>query len=185
MKRIFLSVLLLLLCFIGKVLAQDSSALEKDGASLKRTWLGLGLGRGTVVRSENANGAGILNLNHLRGRNLFTLRTATAFDGLDGEGGTDLGLLYGRARSWGWGHSSLSAGLALMSDRKDVVLFDESQEADNRTTTTVGIPLQGQIYITLPTGSGWVGAKIGGFANLNPERSFVGATVGLVIGDLR
>lgn len=85
------------------------------------------------------------------------------------------------------GHASLGAGIALTWGQHERVVVRDRYEtsADPSTAIVIGVPIRGQGYLTPPLGYGWIGLKLSSFANVNGERSFVGFTVGVLLGDLR
>jgi hypothetical protein len=161
-----------------------------------RAWLGAGLGVGTLFDGDGVEddigGAlgGVLYASYQSGVHVFSLRAAAAGEFVFGDTFIDVGLLYGRARPGRSSHASLSVGLALVfgERRCDGFLFVCSSEegvefADEvEYVVTVGLPVEAQLFWR-PTSFGGFGLY--GFANLNREASFVGATVGLQLGDLR
>ena len=84
----------------------------------------------------------------------------------------DIGILYGRIAKASYGFASISAGISLVQgDRRYGKVF-----------FTVGIPVEAQLFWTPPAFSGIVFYV---FANLNKEKSFVGALLCIQIGKLR
>jgi hypothetical protein len=136
-----------------------------------------------AVVSENRTG--VFSLNHIRAGHSVGVRYTQAigtdvWTGPDLLGGfrSEVGLLYGRPVTWDWGQVSLQSGVALV--------WGEAFTSDSGSGTTVGVPLQAKLYLTVPYRPlDWLGVKVGGYGNVNPEDSFGGATVGLVIGKLR
>ena len=160
-----------------------------------RSWVGIGAGIGYVAAGsapeqdviDNA-GVGVLYVSSQRGANGFSLRGAGAIE-LFGDGIADLGLLYGRATTGGGSYGSFGIGVAVVtgSFREDGLDLcgilsdrDDCPDTSPQGFTTVGIPLEVQLALR----GRHVGIGIYGFANLNPESSFVGATVSLHVGRL-
>ncbi len=125
-----------------------------------------------------------LSAHHVRAPHLFSARFLGESPGrgfLEGffqESRSELGGLYGRSTNWDWGHASVSTGVA--------VVWEEAYSSGPVNWTTVGLPLEATLYLTIPYRPiDWLGLKVGGHGNINLEDSFAGATVGLVIGKLR
>lgn len=162
---------------------QVARAQSADSSSnpVRRGWLYIGIGLGTAEGIDSDAGAALLSVNYQRGPHLFSAGVVYIFEIL-GYSSTDLGLLYGRALSWPWGHASLSAGVAFTWTSNTEFVFSQEGGFLEYTKTSLGIPLQVQVWVapfpdTLPIGIG-----VAGFANLNHMRSFAGATFGLIIG---
>lgn len=171
----------LVACLAGPLyppMAQDTSSLNTEQKASPRTWFGLEGGRST------SGGFTItMSASHVRSPHLFGLRflgesPGKGFsEGFFEESHSELGSVYGRGTNWDWGHASLSTGIA--------VVWKETA-SESITWTTAGLPLQTTLYLTIPYRPvDWIGLQVGGHANINPEHSFGGATVGLVIGKLR
>ena len=168
-----------LLVSSSAALAQDPPTVPSERKSDTRLWFGWG----TEVESQDATG--ILNVNYVRSNHFFGIRYtgavgANVWTGTEllGEVRSEVSLLYGRPVTWDWGHASLAGGIA--------VVWGEGLISESGSTTTIGIPLQAMLYVTPPYRPvDWLGFQIGWNANVNPERSFGGVTVGLVIGKLR
>lgn len=168
-----------LLGLSGTALAQDSSSTSEGEERDLRTWFSLEM----AVVSENRTG--VFSLNHVRSGHFVGVRYTQAI-GTDVWRGPELlggfrseaGLLYGRPVTWDWGQASLQSGIALV--------WGEAFTSDSGSGTTIGIPLQATLYLTVPYRPlDWLGVKVGGYGNVNPEDSFGGVTVGFVIGKLR
>jgi hypothetical protein len=168
-----------LLGLSGTALAQDSSSTSEGEARPLRTWFSLEM---AVV---SANRTGVFSLNHLRSGHIVGVRYTQAigtdvWTGPDLLGGfrSEVGLLYGRPVTWDWGQASLQSGVGLV--------WGEAFTSDSGSGTTIGIPLQATLYLTVPYRPlDWLGVKVGGYGNVNPEDAFGGRTVGFVIGQLR
>lgn len=159
-------------------------------------WIGAGLGPGMLFDGDQAEEdvggsfSGVAYASYQSGIHVFSLRTATSGELLFGDNFLDVGLLYGRARTGVSRHASVSVGVALVigERRCDGFLFLCSSEDgvefadDLERVVTVGLPIEAQLL--------WRPALFGGFglygfANLNPEASFVGATLGFQLGAFR
>jgi hypothetical protein len=100
----------------------------------------------------------------------------------------DVGVLYGRIAKASYGFASISAGISLVGGvRRGRYLsssggwFGTSYYEEN-DFITVGIPVEAQLFWTpLP----FFGIGFYGFANLNTEKSFVGALLCIQFGILR
>jgi hypothetical protein len=158
--------------------AQDSTSVPSQDNKDIRAWLSFEGGQsisGGFVMQMSANY--IRSSHHFSARLLGESPGEGFFQGFHEEGRSELGFLYSRAEKWDWGHASVGTGVA--------VLWGETASG-SVTWTTAGLPVQATLYLTIPYRPiDWLGLKIGGHANLNPEDSFAGATVGLVIGKLR
>lgn len=173
------------------VLAAPDGLAQSDG----RWWLGFGAGIGHVGEGNQtdqdevgSDGAGALYGSYQTGANLFSVRSAGAFE-LFGDGVLDLGVLYGRATIGEGGHVSFGIGLAVVTgyyqdDGLDFCgLFGDPSDCPDTSTEgflTAGIPLEVQLALR----GRYVGIGIYGFANLNRESSFFGATISLHAGRL-
>jgi hypothetical protein len=163
----------------GTALAQDSSSTSEGEERDRRTWFSFEM----AVVSEHRTG--VFGLNHVRSGHFVGVRYTQAigtdvWTGPELLGGfrSEVGLLYGRPVTWNWGQASLQSGIALV--------WGEAFTSDSGSGTTVGVPLQATLYLTVPYRPlDWLGVKVGGYGNVNPEDSFGGVTVGFVIGKLR
>ena len=158
--------------------AQTASSVDAS-PDAPRTWLSFEGGHST-----SGGFVGRMSANYVRSPHLFSLRFVGESPGRGFLGGlfnktrSELGGLYGRSANWDWGHASVSTGVA--------VVWEKSYGSGPVNWTTVGVPLQATLYLTIPYRPiDWLGLKVGGHGNINPEDSFAGATVGLVIGKLR
>lgn len=151
--------------------AQDSTSAPSQDNKDVRAWVSFESGPTTPA---------VLSLNYARSSHLFGLRF-TGVSGLLLDSQYEFAPLYGRMVNWDWGHVSAGTGVAVVWERESS--FSGSGPVN---WTTVGVPVQATLYLTIPYRPiDWLGLKVGGHANLNPEDSFAGATVGLVIGKLR
>jgi hypothetical protein len=161
----------------GASLAQDTASAKSKEEPIIRTWFGWETGL-----TVSGHATGILSLNHVRSPHLFSTRYTRTLgeraEGFPGDVRSVFGILYGRSATWGWGHASLESGITLV--------WSQSLLSRSVSRTTVGLPLQATLYLTPPYRPlDWIGLQFEGHANMNPERSFAGLTVGLVIGNLR
>ncbi|MGB9591901.1 MAG: hypothetical protein ACPL1K_05230 [Candidatus Kryptoniota bacterium] len=98
----------------------------------------------------------------------------------------DIGLLYGRSAKASYGLASVSGGVSFVGGvRRGKYLSSSgwfSSRYEELPFFTVGIPVEGQLFWTpLP----FLGIGFYGFANLNAEKSFIGALLCIQIGKLR
>ena len=186
---------LLVACCVAFAIAPSARAQAGSGV-----WIGAGLGLGALFDGERVEGerendvggslSGALYASYRSGVHVVSLRTAASGEVLFGDNVVDIGLLYGRARTRPGGHASVSIGLALVigERRCDGFLALCSSEdgvglaREVERFVTVGLPVEAQLFWR-PLSFGGFGLY--GFANLNPEASFIGATVGFQLGDFR
>ncbi|PEN05203.1 hypothetical protein CRI93_13400 [Longimonas halophila] len=160
----------------GVASAQDSTSVSSQNNKDIRAWLSFEGGPTTPDE-----GATLLSLNYARSSHLFGLRFIGTSEGFFSDARYELAPLYGRMINWDWGHASGGTGVAVVWEREGSL-----SGSGPVNWTTVGVPVQATLYLTIPYRPiDWLGLKIGGHANVNPEDSFAGATVGLVIGKLR
>lgn len=133
-----------LLGILGAVVAQDTTSASSQKKTDIRTWFGSKSG-GTT----SGNPTGVVSLNHVRSSHVFGVRylwttgtNAWTGTGWLGELRYEIGLLYGRPVTWDWGHASLESGLA--------VVWGEPLTSESASRTTVGIPFQANLYVTIP-----------------------------------
>jgi hypothetical protein len=140
-------------------------------------WLNFGLGAGSI--GEEGGIAINANLSYQFDSNLLSLRTVGNGE-LFGKSMTDYGVLYGRSLSQNSLFVSVGAGLAMVEGSISHGLFsDEEPEAIG---PVLGIPLEVQLFWRPLS---FLGIGIYGFANINQEESFTGATLNLQLGKLR
>lgn len=186
---IYLSVIVIS-CLPLSTWAQSAGpASASAGESLTRFWIGAGVGLGELIEGEddpNDEGggalAGALYGSYQFGPNLLSARTAFSGE-LFGDNFADYGILYGRATTGRLGHASVSAGVAVVSGSysDDRLILDPDGDEPERVLT-VGLPVEVQLmWRPLP----FFGLGLYGFANLNPEASFVGATLSAQLGLMR
>ena len=159
------------------ILAQDSNSVSssEDNRDIRG---GFSWEVGLTTTDE---GMAAMGLNYVRSSHLFGLRYSWRAERLFADSRSEFAALYGRAANWDWGHASIGTGMAVLWERGG-----SSSGSGSVRWTTVGLPVQATLYLTVPYRPvDWLGLKIGGHANINPEDSFAGATVGLIIGSLR
>ena len=76
--------------------------------------------------------------------------------------------------------SSFGAGVSLVSGSISKGLFAE--EEPEEIGPTIGLPLEAQLFWR---SFRFIGIGLYGYANINPEESFAGATLNIQIGKLR
>ena len=140
----------------------------------KNFWINLGLGKGSVTQNAAALSA---NATYQSGKNVVTLR-AVGTGELFGKSVGDYGLLYGRTLKQEQVFVSVGVGLAVVEGTISHGLFSNKEKIG----PTIGIPVEAQLF--------WrpfrfLGIGLYGFANLNPEEPFVGATLSFQFGKLR
>lgn len=156
--------------------AQDSTSVPSQDNKDIRAWLSWEVGPTTPD-----GGAANLSLNYARSSHLFGLRFTWMSEKFFSGNRYEFAPSYGRMVNWDWGHASAGTGIALVWEREGSL-----SGSGPVNWTTVGLPVQATLYLTIPYRPiDWLGLKIGGHANVNPEDSYAGATVGLVIGKLR
>ena len=157
--------------FAAAVLAAPQVAVAQDDAGQRAVWGALGIALGTV-------GLGLqLDLSHHRDGTLWKARWATQYNFAHSTerpmlSVSELGVLIGRGRpvSSNWG--SLSVGLAAVSG-------DRGSMATPSGFTTVGLVGEAQLI------SGrWPHISLTFGGNLNPEHSYAGGALSLVLGRL-
>lgn len=161
MKRIVAAAALALL-LAAPLRAQEAGAEASDPA----LWAAAGLGPGTE------GGAALLALRFSPGGHLFSARVAGSFGITEGEGRTDVGLLYGRRLLWNGLYLHASAGVA----------YVYHEEADDETSGELGAPLS--------VGVGWapvpvIALGIEAFANVNRTEHFGGIVLEVELGLIR
>lgn len=158
--------------------AQNASSDTKEDYF----WVNMGGGFASVSGGLGEDEGGIsggIGFSYCRGSSLFSIRGIINEEfklDLWGYSGPpdrvwDIGALYGRAAKVSWGVASISAGIGLVGMSHNEI-----------SSYRLGITLENQIFWT-PIST--MGIGIYGFANLNSEKSFVGALVCLQIGRLR
>jgi len=100
----------------------------------------------------------------------------------------DVGVLYGRIAKASYGFASVSAGISLVGGVRRGRYLSSSggwfgtRYFEEKNFITVGIPVEAQLFWT-PLA--FFGIGLYGFANLNIEKSFVGALLCIQFGKLR
>ena len=161
--------------------AQEADSLSSADPSTTYGWMGYEIG-------PTASGGAVASLglvNHVQPPHLFHARLFSEISGaaeapLSGRpfhGGIEV--LYGRTTTWRLGRASLATGLSLGGEGPSFAIFGEPN-----IRTVVGLPVEASIHL-VPPRFDVVGLKLGARANLNPERSFVGLSAGLVVGSIR
>ena len=159
--------------------AQDASSNTEE----HHYWLNVGGGFGWVHGGLGEDPAGVsggISLSYQKGSSLFSIRGVGNEEfkldlwGYSGppERVWDIGVLYGRITKASYGLASISGGVSIVG----------ASEYEGITCYRIGFPVEGQLFWTP---SSMVGIGIYGFANLNSEKSFIGALLCLQIGILR
>jgi hypothetical protein len=163
--------------------------------------IGLGLGVAAIANASSGIAArGGLTV-PFRGANLMTLRVAYAEEFLlftsPSMSVWDVGVLYGRQARGKWTYGSAAAGLALtggMQRGARVTSYSEcyfleclgqlfaGTDYEERPFTTVGIPFELEAGFTF---SSVIGIALNVFGNVNQKQSTLGASLSLLLGDLR
>ena len=144
-------------------------------ANEKYFWFNFGMGKGSVGTHAFALEA---NASYQFGKNLITLRSAGTAE-LFGKSIGDYGLLYGIILKQQPTFVSFGVGLAFVGGSISQGLF--STKEPEKIGPTIGLPLEVQLFFRPAR---FLGIGLYGFANLNPEESFVGATISLQLGKL-
>lgn len=162
------------------VYAQDITC----DSSAQFYWFNAGGGASSVQGGLGESSFGVspgVSFSYQLGNNLFSVRHVYNVEfqiHVFGESSTpeavwDVGALYGRIAKASYGFASISGGISIVG---------EVRPYKERTFLTAGIPFETQLFWTpLPS----FGIGIYGFANLNREKSFVGALLCIQIGKLR
>lgn len=162
---------LFLFSFTNAINAQSTNSKIDD----KFFWINLGLGPSTVDDGSGFN----MNATYQFNRNILSLRL-TFSGALFGKTIGDYGILYNYALTSSKVLSSFGVGVSLVSGSISKGLFPE--EEPEEIGPTVGLPLEAQLF--------WrpfrfIGIGLYGYANINPEESFAGATLSVQLGKLR
>lgn len=98
----------------------------------------------------------------------------------------ELGVLYGRFAHASYGVASIAGGIGFVGgvhrSRHVVSSGWLVTKYEPLVFRTIGLPVEGQLFWTPLS---FLGIGLYGFANLNPERSFVGALLCFQFGDFR
>jgi hypothetical protein len=147
---------------------------------------GLGLHPGALSLGGSLcyqSGKNLLSFRYLRNEEFQILRTA-----LPSETVWDTGVLYERIAKALLGFVSISTGISLVSGVRRGRYLSSSggwfgtSYYEEKNFITVGIPIEVQLFWT---SSNSFGIGFYGFANLNKEKSFIGALLCIQIGKLR
>ncbi len=169
LKRAFRSAILLLLPATLPLYAQHTPSNGPD----PRFWIGTGVGAG-VSPGIDGGLAGHVNISYRFGKSVVTARIASAGD-IIGDSFFDVGALYGLALEHEKMFASAGVGLAYVDGRRSEGFFGNREEVH----PTVGMPFEVQLsYRPIR----YIGVSIYGFADLNWEENFAGATMGLQMG---
>jgi len=158
--------------------AEAAQAPATSNGRDSRFWIGSGLGVAALTIADEQGifgvAAGNLNATYQFGRTLVSARVTLATLVI-GEIYSDVGLLYGRVLSEGSFFASVGAGVAYV-EGDYTGLFGDNEEL----FATIGLPLEVQLFVRPFR---FIGVGIYGFANVNPEQSFTGATFSVQIGN--
>lgn len=157
--------------------AEAAQAPATSNGRDSRFWIGSGLGVAALTIADEQGifgvAAGNLNATYQYGRTLVSARVTLATLPF-GPIYSDVGLLYGRVLSQGSFFASVGAGVAFVEGNYVGV-------GDNEDLfSTIGLPLEVQLFARPFR---FIGVGIYGFANVNPEQSFLGATFSVQIGN--
>ena len=180
---VIISTVLMLLTTKSQAYVQQDTSDSKPNLS----WLNLGLGVGSIGLSAGAS------FSYNFGSSLISIRSVAnsefkIFGPSPSENVWDLGVLYGRSAKASYGVASISGGIAIVGGvRRGRYLgstggFFSSDKYESLTFSTIGIPIEGQLFWTPFS---FFGIGIYGFGNLNPEQSFAGALLCLEFGEVR
>lgn len=158
----------------GFTYADDRSVANK---SREWFWFNLGI-------SPEISPAGGIVVSGQRGAQLISARF---IDGIDPSGSDwslwEAGVLYGKSAKSRRGLASIAAGVgAIGGNEPRLLLCPPCRPASPRPSTTIGLPLEVQLFWT-PTSI--LGLGLYFFGNLNAENSFVSALLAVQFGRLR
>ena len=169
---------LLVMCLIALVLHTGNSPIyaqdTSNNSKAKLYWANAGLGGSSFALSSG------ISLSSQSGRSLVSIRFIynKPFSLAPREETVwDVGALYGLSAKASCGFASISGGVGIIGG----VRYRRSSN-EWPTFLTVGIPIEGQLFWTPLS---FLGIGIYGFADLNPEKSFVGALLCIQLGKLR
>ena len=160
----------------GQDISRDSSA--------QFGWVNGGLGASSVSGGLGESSFGVspgVSFSYQLGNNLYSVRHVYNVEfqinvfGVSSplEAVWDVGILYGRISKASSGFAAISGGVSIVG---------AVRHHEERTIITAGFPVEGQLFWT-PLD--FFGIGIYGFANLNKEKSFIGALFCIQIGKLR
>ena len=160
----------------GQDISRDSSA--------QFGWVNGGFGASSVKGGLGDNSFGVspgVSFSYQLGNNLYSVRHVYNVEfqinvfGVSSplEAVWDVGILYGRISKASYGFASISGGVSIVGAVRPY---------EERTIITAGFPVECQLFWT-PLD--FFGIGIYGFANLNKEKSFIGALLCIQIGKLR
>ncbi len=176
--------------------ANSAFGEEHKPAQVTSGWFTGGVGGGAGTKNLSGIGSYVALSLALNENRLLSFRSSgvTEFDIFGSispdESSTDYGVLYGmRTSGQHLGYLSVSAGLSLVSSVKRGRFLSSSggwlfgtSSYETVQKYTIGIPFEGQAVFKP---FDFIGVGLVCFGNINPERSFVGAALGLYLGDLR
>jgi len=160
-----------------------------DSSKKDLFWVNVGLGIGSSGGAAGANfsyhfGSTLVSLRYVYGEEIRGM-----FEGPSPlESVWDLGLLYGVSEKASYGVVSVSAGVGLVGGVRRGRYLGSSgwwfshDTYEKVSFSTLGVPMEGQLFWTP---SSHLGVGVYAFANLNRERSFIGALLCVQIGALQ
>jgi hypothetical protein len=174
-----------------------SSSSTLSNTDYTGTWwinggAGFGVIKGNSTYNDTSNTGPAIGLSFnyaVKNNQLLTIRglTASNFNLFDGDAyGSDIGVLYGVMKKTDNVMISASAGLAYtyINQSGDSVYNANTNSWSNTydTTSTIGVPLETQLFWT-PTDHFGIGVV--GFGNINGTQSFGGALLAVQVGKLK
>jgi hypothetical protein len=170
--------------------------ISRDSSS-QFGWVNGGFGASSVKGGLGVNSFGVspgVSFSYQSEKNLISVRYVynIEFQPIVGlspdETVWDAGVLYGRIAKVSYGLASISGGIGVVGGVRRGKYLSSSggwfgtSYYEKLTFLTVGIPVEGQLFWT-PLDFWGIGFY--GFANLNKEKSFIGALLCIQIGKLR
>lgn len=173
-----------LVLLLGNFHAFARDAATKTAA--RPYWVHAGPGWGSMgfswgVGISGQMGKGLVSIRFVRNEELSFFKDSPK------ESSWDAGVLYGRIKKSRLWFCSLSGGIGVVGGVRRGEYVDAGNDPsfigyERLVFLTVGIPIEGQLVWTpLP----FLGIGINAFANLNAEKSFIGALLRIQIGKLR